>query len=122
MLTNALVLQISYIFLFAVIKSSLFEGKKTASIINTKETMWFQRKVSVLKTAMTMMVNTVNETASCMTFNWIRLNGPPFCMAPIRLAGTMNEYSNKAMPHGIRMTRNSGRDNKQQDGVDAFHN
>ena len=33
------------------------------------EMMWFQRKVSVLKTVITMMVNTVKETASCMTFS-----------------------------------------------------
>lgn len=29
-------------------------------------------------------------------------------MAPIRLAGIMNEYSNKAMPHDMRMTKKSG--------------
>ena len=73
-----------------------------------KATMWFQRKVSVLKTVITMTVNTVNETASCMTFSWIRLKGPPFCIAPMRLAGIMKEYSNKATPHDIRMTRKSG--------------
>lgn len=72
------------------------------------ETMWFQRNVSVLNTVMTMVVNTVSETASCMTFSWIRLNGPPLTAAPMRLAGIMNEYSNKAMPHDMRMTKNNG--------------
>lgn len=43
-----------------------------------------------------------------MTFSWIRLNGPPLMAAPIRLAGIMNEYSNKAMPHDMRMTKYSG--------------
>ena len=69
---------------------------------------WFHRKVSVLNTVTTMMVNTVSETASWMTFSWMRLNGPPLIDEPMRLAGIINEYSNSATPHDIRMTRNSG--------------
>jgi len=84
------------------------KAKKTASMIRTNDTMWFHRNVSVLKTVMTMVVKTVRETASCITFNWMRLNGPPLTAAPIRLAGIMNEYSNKAMPHDIRMTKTNG--------------
>ena len=96
------------LFLALAVLFYFLNAKNTASMMKMNETMWFQRKVSVLKTVMTMMVKTVSETASCMTFSWIRLNGPPFCMAPMRLAGIMNEYSNKAIPHDMRMTKNSG--------------
>ena len=100
--------QISCNFPFGATKIYFLKAKNTARMMKMKERMWFHRKVSVLNTVMTMMVKTVKETASWMTFSWIRLKGPPFCMAPMRLAGIMNEYSNKAMPHDMRMTRKSG--------------
>ncbi len=77
-------------------------------MMNRKETIWFQRNVSVLNTVMTMIENTINETVSCMTFSWMRLKGPPFCAAPMWLAGIMNEYSSKATPHESRIMRING--------------
>ena len=52
-------------------------------------------------------VNTVRETASCMTFNCHRLKGPPFSTKPIRLAGTWQQYSNRAIPQLNRITKGS---------------
>src|SRR5690606_33265157 len=40
---------------------------------------------------------------SWMTFNWIRVKGPPFPRNPILLAGTWKMYSKRAMPQLIRM-------------------
>lgn len=61
--------QISCKFPFGATNFYFLKAKKTASTIKMNETMWFQRNVSVLKTVMTMVVNTVSETASCMTFS-----------------------------------------------------
>ena len=55
-----------------------------------------------------MMVNTVREITSWMTLSCIRLNGPPLPWKPIRFAGTVRQYSKKAMPHENRMMRMSG--------------
>ena len=43
-----------------------------------------------------------------MTFSCIRLKGPPLPLNPILLAGTVRQYSKKAMPHENRMTQISG--------------
>ena len=65
------------------------------------------------------MVKTVNDTASWMTFNCQMLKGPPFPTKPMRLAGTWQQYSNKAMPQLNRITR--GRDNlENQDTLCSF--
>ena len=69
---------------------------------------WLRRNVSVLKTVITMMVNTMREMASWMTFSWIRLNGPPLMIEPMRLAGIMKKYSIKAMPHDSKMMKMRG--------------
>lgn len=61
-----------------------------------------------MKTKTTIAVKTVKEMASCMTFNWIRLNGPPLIIDPSLLAGTIKEYSNKAIPHDRRITKIKG--------------
>jgi len=45
--------------------------------------------------------NTVNVTISWMVFSWNPLR--PSC-APRRLAGTIKQYSKKAMPQLIRIT------------------
>lgn len=38
-----------------------------------------------------------------MTLSWIRVKGPPLPLNPILLAGTINIYSNRAIPQLIRM-------------------
>jgi hypothetical protein len=43
-------------------------------------------------------MNTISVMASCITFNCTRLNGPPFSVKPIRLAGTWKQYSKKTSP------------------------
>ena len=55
-----------------------------------------------------MMVKMVREITSWITFSSIRLKGPPFPWKPIRLAGTVRQYSKKAMPQEKRMMRMSG--------------
>ena len=55
-----------------------------------------------------MQVKTQIDITSCNTFNCIRENGPPMICEPIRLAGIMKKYSNKAMPQLKRMIRISG--------------
>ena len=54
------------------------------------------------------MVNTVSETTSWMTFSCIKLKGPPRSMKPMRLAGIMKLYSNKATPHDAKIMSMSG--------------
>ena len=43
-----------------------------------------------------------------MTFNCIKLKGPPLPEKPIRFAGTVRQYSKKAIPQEKRMTIISG--------------
>ena len=54
------------------------------------------------------MEKTVNETTSWITFNCIKLKGPPCSLKPIRLAGIMKLYSSKATPHEAKIIRISG--------------
>lgn len=43
------------------------------------------------------------ETISCIIFNCHILKGPPFILLPNLLAGTISEYSTKAMHQLIKM-------------------
>lgn len=43
-----------------------------------------------------------------MTFSCTRLKGPPLREYPIRLAGTVRQYSKKAIPHENRITNIRG--------------
>ena len=51
---------------------------------------------------------TTRVMTSCMTFNCNNVNGPPFPLKPIRLAGTWKQYSKRAIPQLIRMITNRG--------------
>ena len=57
---------------------------------------------------MTMTVKTVRDMTSWMTLSWRRLKGPPLPEKPMRLAGTVRQYSKKAIPQEKRITRISG--------------
>ena len=56
----------------------------------------------------TMAVKTVSEMTSWMTLSCIKLKGPPLPLKPMRLAGTVRQYSKKAIPQEKRMIRISG--------------
>ena len=84
------------------------KAKTTARMMQAKLTRWFQRMGSPLKTVATMTVKTSSETHSWMTFSSISEKGPPVICEPMRLAGIMNEYSKKAMPHERAMMPMSG--------------
>ena len=68
---------------------------------------WFNRKVSVLNRVTANIVNTVKVIASCITFSCHKLNGPPFAVKPILLAGTWKMYSKNAIPQLIKMAPSS---------------
>lgn len=51
---------------------------------------------------------TISETHSWITFNCMSEKGPPSPWKPIRLAGTWQQYSKKAMHHEKTMTPISG--------------
>ena len=82
--------------------------KKTARIRQRKAAIWFHWSPSPLNSRVTITVNTVREITSCTTLSCIRVNGPPFSMKPILLAGTCAQYSKNATPHENRMTSRSG--------------
>jgi hypothetical protein len=42
-------------------------------------------------------VNTISVITSCITFNSTSENGPPLALNPILLAGTISEYSKRAI-------------------------
>jgi len=65
---------------------------------------WLIVKVCSLKNISMKMVKMVSERNSWITLSCQRLNGPPFSMKPMRLAGTMKLYSTKAIPQLKRMT------------------
>ena len=50
----------------------------------------------------------VSDTHSCITLSCTRLNGPPLAMNPMRLAGTWQQYSKKAIAQLKAMTPMSG--------------
>lgn len=83
--------------------------KYTARTRKQKPMRWFMRNVSFLKAIIVNIENTVIVMTSCMTFSCQRLNGPPFSMKPILLAGTWKQYSKKAIPQLIRIIANKGR-------------
>ena len=82
--------------------------KKTARTRQAKAAKWFHWSGWPLKTNSTMIEKTVREMTSWMTLSCIRLKGPPLPLKPMRLAGTVRQYSKKAMPHEKRITRISG--------------
>src|SRR5690606_41505570 len=47
--------------------------------------------------------NTTSVITSWITFNWIKIKGPPLPLNPILFSGTWNIYSNKAIPQLINM-------------------
>ena len=55
-----------------------------------------------------MMAKTMSDTHSCITLSCTRLNGPPLSMNPMRLAGTWQQYSKKAIAQLKAMTPMSG--------------
>jgi len=67
---------------------------------------WFHFKLCSLKAIKVNTVKTSNVITSCMTFSCTSEKGPPFSLNPIRLAGTWNIYSNRAMDQLIRMMEN----------------
>lgn len=90
-------------------RGSYFKNtKKTARIRQKKAAKWFHWSDWPLNITVTRTVNTVREITSWMIFSCIRLNGPPFSMYPILLAGTWAQYSRNATPHEKRMTRIRG--------------
>ena len=82
--------------------------KKTARTIQTKAAMWFHWRGVPLNKKVTMTVKMVREITSWITLSCIRLKGPPFPMNPIRLAGTVRQYSKKAIPQENKMIRMRG--------------
>ena len=54
------------------------------------------------------MVKTVSEMHSWIILSCIRLNGPPFMLEPILLAGTIAEYSSRATPQERKIIAMSG--------------
>lgn len=85
-------------------KNYLRNAKNTASRMQTNESMWLRRSVSVLKTSSANAVKTDKEITSCNIFNSKSENGPPFSRNPILFAGTWKQYSKNAMPQLMRMT------------------
>ena len=70
--------------------------------------MWFHCIGWLLNTKAQISVKTVRDMHSWMILSCMRLNGPPFMSEPILFAGTIAEYSKKAIPHDVRMIRISG--------------
>ncbi len=66
---------------------------------------WFQCSCSCWKIKFAMTAKTTSEMHSWITFSCTRLKGPPLSMKPIRLAGTWQQYSKKAIIHEKAMTR-----------------
>ena len=77
--------------------------KYTANTRKTKPIIWFSRNVSVLKKSKEKSRNTIRVMTSWMTFNSTKEKGPPFCLKPIRLAGTWKKYSKSAIPQLINI-------------------
>ena len=75
-----------------------------------KAAIWFQWSSSPWNRNPAMTVNTVKDMTSCITFSCISVKGPPFPVKPALLAGTMRQYSKKAMHHEKAMTPMRGHD------------
>ena len=80
----------------------------TAAMSSKNATKWFQCKHSPLKNSVTKSVNTLSVITSWMIFSCISENGPPLSTNPMRLAGTIKQYSSSAMPHDTKITTTSG--------------
>ena len=65
----------------------------TAATKSKQANAWFHLNDSPLKAIALKATNTTSVITSCITFNCIRLNGPPFSLNPIRFAGTWKQYS-----------------------------
>ena len=73
-----------------------------------KAATWFHCTGCPLKRKVTMTVKTVREITSWITLSCIRLKGPPLPLKPMRFAGTVRQYSKKAIHQENRMMRISG--------------
>lgn len=69
-----------------------------------KATKWFHLSSLPAKKQLAKIVKMTRVITSCRTLSCIRVNGPPLPMKPMRLAGTWNEYSARAMTHEKRIT------------------
>jgi hypothetical protein len=87
-------------------KSYFLKKKNTAIIKHKKPTIWFHRKLSVLKNIKVKITNTEIEITSWMILSCHILKGPPLVILPILLAGTIKLYSHKAMPQLITIANN----------------
>ena len=74
----------------------------------TNAAKWFQCKPCPWKRMLAMTAKTMSDTHSWITLSCTRLKGPPLSMNPIRLAGTWQQYSKKAMAQLNAMTPMSG--------------
>ena len=70
----------------------------------TNAAKWFQCKPCPWKRMLAMMAKTMSDTHSCITLSCTKVNGPPLSMKPMRLAGTWQQYSKKAMAQLNMMT------------------
>ena len=68
--------------------------------MQAKAARWFQPNAWFWKATSEKTVNTKSVITSWMIFNCTSVKGPPFPTKPIRLAGTMKEYSKRAIPPG----------------------
>ena len=89
-------------------KHYLRKAKNTASTRQAKEARWFQWKAWPLKTNITITVKMLREMTSWITLSCIRLKGPPLSSKPMRLAGTVRQYSKNAIPQEKRIISISG--------------
>ena len=77
-------------------------------MIKTKASKWFHFKVSPWNIMLAIRANTIRLMHSCTTLSCTKENGPPLPWKPMRLAGTWQQYSKKAMPHEKAMTPING--------------
>lgn len=77
-------------------------------MIRKKARMWFQCRFWPWNRMFAITAKTPRLMHSCITFSCTSVNGPPFPWKPMRLAGTWQQYSKKAMPHEKTITPSSG--------------
>ena len=82
--------------------------KYTARIRHTKAAKWFQCSDCPWNRRFAIPAKTMSDTTSWITLSWTSVKGPPLSIKPIRLAGTWQQYSKKAMHHENAMTPISG--------------
>lgn len=69
-----------------------------------KAARWFHCKCWPWKSRLAMTVKTTSDTTSWITLSWMSENGPHVPSKPMRLAGTWQQYSKKAIPHEKAIT------------------